>query len=74
MDHSLLRKLEVNKTWLHFKPGEPHTAKWPETLMGKASRRKQLDEQRKKCFATQGDGRSAQDRAKRSAHARRPAK
>ncbi|KAG2778569.1 hypothetical protein PC129_g18281 [Phytophthora cactorum] len=31
--------------------------------MGKASRRKQLDEQRKKCFATQGDGRSAQDRA-----------
>ncbi|ETK87653.1 hypothetical protein F442_08056 [Phytophthora nicotianae P10297] len=31
--------------------------------MGKASRRKQLDEQRKKFFAVHGDGRSELDRA-----------
>ncbi|EGZ04709.1 hypothetical protein PHYSODRAFT_535778 [Phytophthora sojae] len=31
--------------------------------MGKASRRKQLDEQRKQFFAIHGDGRSAEDRA-----------
>jgi hypothetical protein len=31
--------------------------------MGKASRRKQLDEQRQQFFATHGDGRSAEDRA-----------
>lgn len=31
--------------------------------MGKASRRKQLDEQRKQFFAIHGDGRNAEDRA-----------